>query len=315
MTFLRVALSAFALLALLTSYPTAAPESSDRSEPEFSDWSEPVNLGPIVNSSAADGSPALSKDGRSLYFASRRPGELGGNDIYVSQWDDGSGWWGVPVNLGPVVNSSATEFSPNLSRDGHWLFFHSNRPGSFVPGVDIWVSYRKHVHDNFSWEPPVHLGPGVNAPGLDTSPSFFANDDAGMPQLFFASNRGITGGNDIYVSDLMADGTFGPATLVPELSSPQVEPGASIRFDGLEAFVFSARPESHGGFDLWTATRETVFHHWSAPTNLGAVVNSTANDSDPHITSDRQALYFSSNRPGFGAGDLYVTTRTKRSER
>lgn len=307
MAFFRFVLTAVALVALLTSYPTAAPE--------FSDWSEPVNLGPIVNSSAADGSPALSKDGRSLYFASRRVGELGGNDLYVSQWDDATEWWGVPVNLGSVVNTSATEFSPNLSRDGHWLFFHSNRPGSFVPGVDIWVSYREHVHDDFGWQTPVNLGSGVNAPGLDTSPSYVENDDTGVPQLFFASNRGIMGANDIYVSDLLADGTFGPAILVPELSSPQVEPGASIRYDGLEVVMFSARPGGVGNFDLWTATRETVFHPWSAPTNLGPVVNSAGNDADPHISSDRQALYFASNRPGFGAGDLYVTTRTKHTKR
>jgi hypothetical protein len=209
------------------------------------------------------------------------------------------------------VNTSATEFSPTLSRDGHWLFFHSNRPGSFVPGLDIWVSYREHVHDDFAWETPVNLGPGVNAPGLDTDPSFFENDEVGVPQLFFSSNR--AGSNDIYVSDLLPDGTFGPAILIPELSSPSVEPGVSVRFDGLEAFIFSSRPLSQGGFDLWTATRETVFHPWSEPTSLGPLVNSQSNDNEPHIASDRETLYFSSNRPGgMGGADLYMTTRARR---
>ena len=307
MVFPRVAVAALGLLMLLASYPTAAPK--------FSDWSEPVNLGPVVNSSFSEGSPTVSKDGRSLYFASNREGQFGGNDIYVSQWDDITGWWGTPVNLGPVVNTTFTEFSPDLSRDGHWLFFHSNRqPGSFTPGLDIWVSYREHVHDDFAWQTPVNLGSGVNAPGLDTSPSFFENDDAGVPQLFFASNRNIQGANDIYVSDLLPDGTFSPAVLVPELSSPQVEPGVSVRFDGLEAFLFSARPPSLG-FDLWTATRETVFHSWSEPINLGPVINSAFNENDPHITSDGRALYFASGRTGSGAmggGDLYVTTRARR---
>jgi hypothetical protein len=75
---LRVASVALALCALLASYPTAAP-------PLFSDWSEPVNLGPVVNSSFNEGGPAVSQERRSLYFASDRPGRLGGNDIYVSQ--------------------------------------------------------------------------------------------------------------------------------------------------------------------------------------------------------------------------------------
>ena len=302
MSLSRIPVAAVVVFGLLSAYPTAAPE--------FSEWSAPVNLGPIVNSAAADGSPALSKDGRSLYFASRRPGELGGNDLYVSQWDDAAEAWGVPQNLnalGAIVNTTATEFSPNLSRDGHWLFFHSNRSGTVPPGSDIWVSYRSNVHDDFAWETPTRVESGVNAPGLDTSPSFFENDEVGIPQLFFSSNRNVMGANDIYVSEQLADGTFGPASRVAELSSPQVEPGASIRFDGLEAVLF--RPGIFGGFDLWTATRQTVFDAWSEPTNLGPVVNSAFNEADPHLGPDRQALYFASNRSG--QADLYVSFRTK----
>jgi Tol biopolymer transport system component len=64
--------------------------------------------------------------------------------------------------------------------------------------------------------------------------------------------------------------------------------------------------------DLWTATRESVLEPWSAPTNLGPVVNSGATDSQPSIAPDRETLYFASDRPGtFGGLDLYVTTRSK----
>jgi hypothetical protein len=303
---LRIASIALVLCALLASYPTAAPE--------FLDWSVPVNLGPGVNTPFNENAPTVSKDGRSLYFASNRPGQLGGNDLYVSQWDDATGSWGPGVNLGPIVNTTATEFSPNLSRDGHWLFFHSNRPGSFSPGLDIWASYRKHVHDDFGWQAPLNLGPGVNAPGFETGPSFFENDDVGVPQLFFAGNlERLPGAPDIYVSDLMPDGTFGLARRVPELSSPAPEPSLSIRFDGLEAFLFSARAGGLGGFDIWTATRESVFLPWSEPINLGPLVNTTLNENDPHIASDRQSLYFTSGRTGgVGGADLWVTTRSKR---
>jgi hypothetical protein len=59
--------------------------------------------------------------------------------------------------------------------------------------------------------------------------------------------------------------------------------------------------------------RETVFHPWSEPINLGPAVNGQSNDNEPHIASDRQTLYFSSNRTGgLGGADLYVTTRLKR---
>ena len=51
----------------------------------LSTWSEPVNLGPIVNSSSDDADPALSPDGLSLYFFSNRPGGFGTSDIWVSR--------------------------------------------------------------------------------------------------------------------------------------------------------------------------------------------------------------------------------------
>jgi Tol biopolymer transport system component len=273
-------------------------------EPGFSDWSAPVNLGPVVNSVFGDAAPTVSKNGRSLYFHSNRPsGGFGTADIWVSQRNTEEDPWGPPINLGPVINTTAGEFQPALSRDGHWLFFQSSRPGS--AGLDIWVSYREHIHDDLSWLPAVNAGPGVNSPAAEGDPSFFENDDVGVPQLFF------TRANDIYVSDLLPDGTFGLARSVPELNTAANEIGISVRFDGLEAFVVSNRPGSLG-IDVWTATRPTVLDPWSVPTNL-ALVNSVAEDLWPDIASDRETLYFMSNRAGgFGVFDLYVTTRTKK---
>src|SRR3989441_4763217 len=50
-------------------------------------WSEPVNLGPVVNSSAVDANAGLSPDEHTLYLISNRPGGLGGNDIWMSRRD------------------------------------------------------------------------------------------------------------------------------------------------------------------------------------------------------------------------------------
>jgi hypothetical protein len=117
---------------------------------------------------------------------------------------------------------------------------------------------------------------------------------------------------DIYVSDVLPNGTFGPAMPVSELNGPLLDGALSVRFDGLEAFFLSTRPLGIGNQDLWTATRKTVFDPWSVPTNLKSLVNSTLADVSPHIASDRETLYFASNRGGgIGGLDLYVTTRTK----
>jgi len=288
-------------------------------QPGFSDWSKPVNLGPVINSTSNESGPTLSKNGLSLYFSSNKPGGLGQGDLYVSQRSRVEDPWGSPKNLGAVVNATEDDATPNLSRDGHWLYFMSRRPGSLpnaagVIGFDIWVAYREHVHDDFDWQPPRHLEPPVASPSFDQSPFFFDNDEVGAPQLFFT--RTTPTGNHIFVSNLLTDGTFGPPTLVPELNSAATESGASLRFDGLEVFLFSRRPGGFGASDLWTATRNTVRDPWSAPINLGALVNSVDLDFDPYIDSSREALYFGSTRAGgFGGQDLYVAARTKRKQK
>ena len=285
----------------------------------YSDWSAPINLGPIVNSEFNDVAPAISKDGLSLYFTSNRePGGFGGDDIYVSHRDSTDDAWGPPVNLGPTINTSFNDREPAFSSDGHLMFFVTNRqPGGFASN-DIWVSRRVHTDNDFDWQTPENLGAGVNSSFADTGPSYFANEELGTPQLYFSSNR--SGGTifRVYVSEQAADGSFGPALLIPELGVPlgaNVTP--SIRHDGLEIFLSSNRPGSLGFADLWVSTRETVLDAWSEPVNLGPTVNSTFVENLPDISSDGETLFFVSNRPG-GLGlapDLWMTTRTKLSEK
>jgi hypothetical protein len=278
----------------------------------YSDWSAPINLGPTVNSTLMDRGPAISKDGLSLYFASTRPGGVDGEDIYVSQRESRDDEWGPPINLGPSINTTANEMVPALSRDGHLLFFASNRPG--FGGVDIWVSRREQTHDDFAWQPAENLGAGVNSASLDEGPSYFENEEVGVPQLYFSSSRPTGGPGHIYVSEQAADGSFGPAVLVLELSSLGSTSRPSIRHDGLEIFFNSNRPGSIANSqDLWVATRETVFDAWSEPINLGSPINSELVDVQPYISSDRETLFFASNRPNGGPTDLYMSTRTKLS--
>ena len=280
---------------------------------KYSDWSPPINLGATINSTASDQGPAISKDGLSLYFHSNRLGGHGGFDMYVAQRASVDDLWGAPVNLGAPVNTTFDEGNPAFSRDGHFLFFQSIRPGGFG-GVDLWVSYREHTHDDFDWQPAVNLGSGVNSAADDNGPSYFENDEGGAPQLYFGSTRlGGLGAADIYVSTQSADGSFGPATLVTELSSIANENRPSIRHDGLEIIFQSNRAGSLStALDLWTATRESALDAWSTPVHLSSPVNTTSIDNNANLSSDRLTLFFSSDRPGgFGGLDLYMTTRTK----
>jgi serine/threonine protein kinase/tetratricopeptide (TPR) repeat protein/Tol biopolymer transport system component len=100
-------------------------------------WEEPVNLGPTINSDAWDGGVALSPDGLGLYFSSDRDGGQGSLDIWIVRRVTTEDAWGVPVNLGPLLNSSWEDTAQEVSQDGSTFYFCSKRPGG--PGFwDIW---------------------------------------------------------------------------------------------------------------------------------------------------------------------------------
>ncbi len=101
------------------------------------DWGEPANLGPIVNSSEWEAAANISPCGKWLFFASRRPGGFGDGDIWMANRPHLDAEWGMPVNLGPIINTSFFDGAPNISADGYTLYMRSTRPGG-CGSMDIW---------------------------------------------------------------------------------------------------------------------------------------------------------------------------------
>ncbi len=301
------------LVACATDPNPAAPKLQAMSF-AHSEWSEPVNLGPVVNSAANEQNATLSPDELSLYFSSNRSGSL---DIWVARRactdaDDPACVWQAPVILGPVINGPGADFAPNLSIDGHLLFFSSVRPDGFG-GPDIYVSRRADPNDDFGWEPAANLGPDVNTATAENAPMYLQSAEDGMANLYF--NRGINALQqaDIYVAAVTRDGeTRGPAEPVSELNVPNAnDAAATIRADGRELMFWSTRAGGLGGVDLWVSTRQTVHDPWSPPANLGTPLNSPFDDLTPNLSFDGRTLIFGSNRPrGSGGNDLWMSTRT-----
>jgi len=93
-------------------------------------WSDPVNLGPTVNSPYFEGHLSLSPDGLLLFFCddnlnTPRPGGYGRGDMWMARRASLSDPWQAPVNLGPQVNGPAVDFTPRISPDGRTLYFWS----------------------------------------------------------------------------------------------------------------------------------------------------------------------------------------------
>ena len=120
------------------------------------DWSVPLNLGRNINSRSWDSQPALSADGRKLFFISDRGGGFGKRDIWMSQ-KDANNEWQMAVNLGNVINSSEDEVSPFIHVNGTSLFFASKG----LPGFGGFDLYKSELHYT-SWSEPENLGYPIN---------------------------------------------------------------------------------------------------------------------------------------------------------
>jgi hypothetical protein len=111
-------------------------------EPEPDGYSEPVNLGPKVNTEWDEWDPAVSSDGSTLIFCSKKPSGMGVDDLYVS-FRDAESEWSESINLGDAVNTPGSENRPFITADGQYLFFSSDAAGNRdVYWIDMEVVHR-----------------------------------------------------------------------------------------------------------------------------------------------------------------------------
>lgn len=127
------------------------------SKRENGEWTTPHNLGAPINTKGWEAQPAISSDGRTLYFVSNRPGGFGGSDIWKSRLNN-EGKWLQPENLGPIINSSYDERSPYIHADNKTLYFASEG----WPGFGQFDLFKSQIDSNGSWSTPVNMGPPIN---------------------------------------------------------------------------------------------------------------------------------------------------------
>ena len=166
-----------------------------------SSWElDPTPL-PFCSDSFSCGHPALSPDGKKLYFVSDMPGTTQGKDgeetmekskdIYVSNFVKRGRTWGDPINLGPTINTSGNEMFPFIHEDGT-LYFSSDGHVT-LGGLDI--LYSEPTGDGpTDWGDPENMGCPMNSKADDFGILVDKNKEHG----YFTSDRDRPGDDDIY---------------------------------------------------------------------------------------------------------------------
>lgn len=285
----------------------------------FGPWASAQKLDSIagnsseLNTTSLDGCPIQAPDGLSLYLASNRPGGKGGLDIWVATRTSTSAAWGAPQNLGEPVNSAADDFCPTpVGKRGLFFVSRETLPGACGQG-DIYHTYRQ---TSGAWAEPERLlcsPAGPNSALDEQGPSWVNVSDTlrGKKLLYFSrSSTAPPVAGDLFVSERQNGARFGPATPVTELNDTagnDIQP--NVRADGLELVFSSNRPGTVGGQDVWSATRSSLDASWSAPINIGPVVNTTAGETRPSLSRDGTQLLYGRAPGPEGSSDIYLTTR------
>ena len=221
------------------------------------DWDIPVNLGSPVNTSDNEAGPALSPNGRLLFFY--RFVGTGQRDIYVSRRDANDLGWETPVSLGPDVNTTNSEAGPTFLKhegdgDGTLYFYRGDPPIT----TDLYAV--RITQDGET------LGPAVAVPGLNsTVEDNHASVRRDGREIFFNSRRpgGVPNLNgqpsfDIWVATRgnVHDAWSTPVNLGAPVNSRFAEFHPNLSFDGRTLlFIAPVARGGLGGFDIWMSTR------------------------------------------------------------
>ena len=158
---------------------------------------------PYNSNNYSTGHPALTSDGKTMYFVSDMPGGTGGMDLYVTRIENGT--WSKPENLGTGINTSLNEMFPTIYHDS--ILYFSSEGHTNMGGLDIFYS----VNNNGRWSEPKNMRYPINSSYDDFG--VILRDSAN--EGYFSSNRNT--------SNTMMDNIYGFSKLFFTLDGMAVE--------------------------------------------------------------------------------------------
>ena len=267
-------------------------------------WSDPVNLGPSVNSGAYEAAPHINHDGLSLYFVTIRQNR---DQLLVARRATPNDAFGPAEELIHGLQTTRVRTSGD-----RFLIFSSSMSGG-LGSADLWVSERESKAD--PWGKPVNMGKGINTTASEND-GFLSID--GLTLVY--RSDGFGGGNGIYVADRksVGDPFNPPVRLSNNINGDGYEMDPCLSADGL-TIVFGCDfggGRVRGKQDLWFSTRAGLDSQFGPARKLQSPVNTSDFDENgPSLSPDGKVLYFHSTRPG-GQGnfDIWMSRRVRKPE-
>lgn len=212
-------------------------------------------------------------------------------------------------NLGPNINSDWDEYLASLTADNSRIAFTVNRPKDektvcafCLNEEDLYYSDMKDQQ----WQKRKAFGSPIQT-SYNEGAQCLSPDGVYLLYTMCDADFGM-GSCDLYWSKKIGEKWSRPRNFGTPVNTNAWETHPSMAVDGKTIYFVSNRPGGYGGMDIWktTMTAEGAF---SAPENLGPVINTPGDDAAPFIHSDGKTLYFASNgRVGMGGYDLYYAT-------
>lgn len=218
---------------------------------------------------------------------------------------------GKKVNIGTKINTGATEIAPIISPDGQTLYFargnSMRNPAGLFDEADIW--YSKKQADG-TWGLAKNIGKPLNNTGVNVVVNVMPDGNTIFLEGLYNSDGSFKSDQGISVTHKTTNGWSVPK---------KVNIDNFYNLNQYETYYFTSdqkvlimaveRKDTYGDLDLYVSFRRSN-GTYTKPKNMGAILNSFADEGTPFMAPDGTTLYFStSGLQGFGSNDIYMSKR------
>lgn len=211
----------------------------------------------------------------------------------------------IKENLGPAINTTASEVNPIITADGKILYFgredYEYNVGGKEDGEDFWMSTR----EGNNWGKAINPGRPINSEKVDNVSSVSADNNT----LVYSK-----GGKFVY-RKMTTDGWSDLVELGASYTNEATHFESQLTADG-KAILFTAKTPDNIYYrkevderDVYVCVQDKN-GKWSLPINLGKTINTRRDETSPFLAADGRTLYFASDgRPGYGSDDIFMAKR------